>query len=450
MIHVILAILKIIGILLLILLLLLAGILLSVLFVPIRYRLMAVHTDAKTSGELRVTWLLHLISVRLAIRTVPKDAKNDVSNDGESTVHSRPELPSLPEIERMIQIRILGISLERIQELFKKRGNKKESGKTGERKKKKNRKRNKKKNAKKRNTKKKDSEKLTHQNEASRIRNSSSEEQAADIQKADKQKNDERKTGVQKSDKGNAGKQTVEKQNASGQLSDTQTPDTQTPDAQTSDARRMSDTQTTDTQTSDTQTSDAQTSDTQTSDVRNSDIKYAGERKRKPSILERWKAMVQRFLNKWRAICDRISRLPGQAAQMYQNIRKLLAKPGEIQRRALELYQKLQSYEAADVLKECREQLQILLSHYRVRKGSGFLRFGTDDPALTGELTGVLYLLLPVSCTEVSIEPQFTERMLKLDLSIRGHIRLVHLARTVWWGFRNQRLRRLIQAFRHG
>ncbi|MCD8012462.1 MAG: DUF2953 domain-containing protein [Lachnospiraceae bacterium] len=439
MIHVILAILKIIGILLLILLLLLAGILLSVLFVPIRYRLMAVHTDAKTCGELRITWLLHLISVRLALSTVPKDAKNDVSNDGESIVHSRPELPSLPEIERMIQIRILGISLERIQELFKKRGNKKQSGKTGERKKKKNRKRNKKKNAKKRNTKKKDSEKLTYQNETSRIRNSSSEEQAADIQKADKQKTDKRKTDEQRSDKENAGKQTVDEQNASGHLSDVHKPDTQTSDTQTSDARM-----------SDTQISDAQTSDTQTSDVRNSDIKYVGEQKRKPSLSERWEALIQSFLNKWRAFRDRISRFPARAVQLYRNIRKLLAKPGELKSRALELYQKLQSYEAADVLKECREQLQALLSHYRVRRGSGFLRFGTDDPALTGELTGVLYLLLPVSCTEISIEPQFTERMLELDLSIRGHIRLVHLARTVWWGFRNQRLRRLIRAFRHG
>ncbi|MCD8023496.1 MAG: DUF2953 domain-containing protein [Lachnospiraceae bacterium] len=89
-----------------------------------------------------------------------------------------------------------------------------------------------------------------------------------------------------------------------------------------------------------------------------------------------------------------------------------------------------------------------MLHHYRVRDGSGYIRFGTNDPALTGEMTGVLYLVFPASCGDISIEPQFTQAMFETELKIRGHIRTVHMVRTAWWAFRNKKLRRLIRAFR--
>ena len=64
MLHGILFILKIIGILLLAVLGLILAVLLLVLLVPVRYRLKASVLEKKPDVDLRVTWLLHLVSVR--------------------------------------------------------------------------------------------------------------------------------------------------------------------------------------------------------------------------------------------------------------------------------------------------------------------------------------------------------------------------------------------------
>lgn len=66
--HVILTILKILGIILLVLLGLLLVIVLSVLFVPVRYRLEGEKSSpgwSEANGKVRVSWLLHLIHLRI-------------------------------------------------------------------------------------------------------------------------------------------------------------------------------------------------------------------------------------------------------------------------------------------------------------------------------------------------------------------------------------------------
>ena len=66
--HVILTILKILGILLLVILGLLLAIVLSVLFVPVRYQLEGEKPSpgwSEANGKIRVSWLLHLIHLRI-------------------------------------------------------------------------------------------------------------------------------------------------------------------------------------------------------------------------------------------------------------------------------------------------------------------------------------------------------------------------------------------------
>ena len=88
-----------------------------------------------------------------------------------------------------------------------------------------------------------------------------------------------------------------------------------------------------------------------------------------------------------------------------------------------------------------------LLRHYRPREISGRLHFGTGDPAVTGQLTGLIYLLLPARA-QLSVEPEFTEAVFEADLEFSGHIRAVHAARTAYHLFRNKRLKRLIKRLR--
>ncbi|WP_367565868.1 DUF2953 domain-containing protein [Lacrimispora sp.] len=118
MVHIILLILKILGLLLLVVLGLILLLLLLVLFVPVRYRAEGSY-DEKVKGKVRVSWLLHLISVTLSyekdfIMTVrlfgfrilkPKKMDHELREAGEimvQTMEIKPE-EAVEDIKEEIQ-----------------------------------------------------------------------------------------------------------------------------------------------------------------------------------------------------------------------------------------------------------------------------------------------------------------------------------------------------------
>lgn len=75
--------------------------------------------------------------------------------------------------------------------------------------------------------------------------------------------------------------------------------------------------------------------------------------------------------------------------------------------------------------------VKYLLYHIRPRKVKGYLKYGFTDPSITGQLTGVLYVLRPVAFSGLELEPVFEteELILEGDLYLKGHIRAVHIVR---------------------
>ena len=65
MIHILLMILKVIGVILLVILGLILAAVLLILFVPVRYRA-DVSFEGKPDGEAAVSWLLHLVRIRVS------------------------------------------------------------------------------------------------------------------------------------------------------------------------------------------------------------------------------------------------------------------------------------------------------------------------------------------------------------------------------------------------
>lgn len=63
MIHILLLVLKIIGIILLVILLAAIAVIMAVLFVPVRYNLTAEYYDNKPDVKFNVSWLLHLFRI---------------------------------------------------------------------------------------------------------------------------------------------------------------------------------------------------------------------------------------------------------------------------------------------------------------------------------------------------------------------------------------------------
>ena len=176
--------------------------------------------------------------------------------------------------------------------------------------------------------------------------------------------------------------------------------------------------------------------------------------RQKEKLLARILEMIQMLPYKIRAFCatiksnvERIRELGKHMKRMGERIWSRLRQAAEIPEKIQQLLDFVEDYHLKELFTEGKAELNGLWRHYRPHKATGYLQFGTGDPALTGELTGVLYLLLP-AFSEVQIEPDFNDPMLQTELELSGHIRACHLAATAWRLFRNKKLRRLIAKIR--
>ncbi len=68
-----------------------------------------------------------------------------------------------------------------------------------------------------------------------------------------------------------------------------------------------------------------------------------------------------------------------------------------------------------------------LIQHILPRRIAGEIRFGTEDPAKTGMILGLIAILYPVIPEKLQIEPEFTEAVLETDITCRGHLMLIVL-----------------------
>ena len=92
--------------------------------------------------------------------------------------------------------------------------------------------------------------------------------------------------------------------------------------------------------------------------------------------------------------------------------------------------------------------LSYLWKHYRPRKIQGWMRYGTGAPDVTGQLTGVIYMILPVTAEKFELLPEFTETVFETDVTIKGHIRACHMIRIAFLLWRDKQLRGLIRRLR--
>lgn len=75
--------------------------------------------------------------------------------------------------------------------------------------------------------------------------------------------------------------------------------------------------------------------------------------------------------------------------------------------------------------------IKILLKILKPKKLEGYLRFGMDDPATTGQILGGLAMLLPIYYNFFTIEPDFTQSIIKGYMKGNGKIRLFSIVKLV-------------------
>ena len=86
-------------------------------------------------------------------------------------------------------------------------------------------------------------------------------------------------------------------------------------------------------------------------------------------------------------------------------------------------------------------QLKGFLLKLLPNKVRGDLRFGTDDPALTGEILGGISIFYPLFMDNVKVVPDFQETVLEGELHLKGRIRLLTVAQIAWRLYRDKNVR---------
>lgn len=133
---------------------------------------------------------------------------------------------------------------------------------------------------------------------------------------------------------------------------------------------------------------------------------------------------------------EQLRRLPERFRQWKRSIQNFLQSFREKKERLNRLLDFLRLPEVKETLRLCLRQIKGLLKHIGPRKIYLKGRFGFDDPALTGQVTGILSMLPVVYREGISLTPDFTEACLEGEFSVQGRVRaasLLALALKIWF-----------------
>jgi hypothetical protein len=90
----------------------------------------------------------------------------------------------------------------------------------------------------------------------------------------------------------------------------------------------------------------------------------------------------------------------------------------------------------------CKEQLFVVLKHVRPKKYKINVKFGTSDPALTGQILGILGMLMPLYKNNAVFIPDFENAILEGDIYLKGRVTLARVLWIAWKLYRDKNVKR--------
>ena len=131
------------------------------------------------------------------------------------------------------------------------------------------------------------------------------------------------------------------------------------------------------------------------------------------------------FFSKWKRFWEKIKQIPDKVSA----IRNVILDEGNHK-----------------VVSMVWEQIRYLLRHSRFRKLKTDLTFSAGDPALTGQILGVLCMVPVLYQYEASVVPDFESEQwyLRGTFEIKGHVRLVHVLRSGILLWKEKEVRRFV------
>lgn len=101
----------------------------------------------------------------------------------------------------------------------------------------------------------------------------------------------------------------------------------------------------------------------------------------------------------------------------------ILEKIDNVQRKKDKLLKQLKDEQNQAAVKTIFGSLGALLKHIRPQKLKAVGRLGFDDPAATGQIFGVIGMLMPLYGDNIHLEAVFDEAVVEGQIEIKGHVR---------------------------
>lgn len=157
------------------------------------------------------------------------------------------------------------------------------------------------------------------------------------------------------------------------------------------------------------------------------EIPIQPEKEKKPGLFAKIKAKIQKIRETISKIFSKIKKLVHQKDE----VKRILGKP-----------------ETKTAMMFAWDKLKRLLKHILPRKIKGYVAYGADNPATTGQVIGILSVIYARTGQVLEIRPNFAEKQLETDVIIKGRIQLFTLLLIAIKVALNKELRQVIKEFK--
>ncbi len=150
----------------------------------------------------------------------------------------------------------------------------------------------------------------------------------------------------------------------------------------------------------------------------------------KISFLQKIIQAIRKF---WKKIFD----IPARIRSLWENIKKkcirIVEKATSSKRKMKEIKEILLEENSRQVYAFLKIRFSRFIRYIRPKKFHLYLRYGFEDPALTGEITGIMAVIMSFNEKAFSFVPNFQHTVLEGSLRIKGRVQIVVI---LWTGIR--------------
>ncbi len=173
----------------------------------------------------------------------------------------------------------------------------------------------------------------------------------------------------------------------------------------------------------------------------------------KKSILERFFGRIEYLPEKLLNLASRLLQTAFRLLEFPFRLLEKLEQKIQAGRRLKRKWESVKKFFRSKMFREAllhaKKEVLYFLKKAAPKKVTGTVRFGFDDPALTGETLGILGMIYGKLPKDLSIQPDFEQEILQGDVRMKGSFQAVTAAGIALRLFRDQNLRKTIRHFKH-